>query len=144
MLDTANPSDLLLIQIMTGLRHRYESLNRRYEEELVNDFGANAPGKFTRSTWSGFFSRGRQLRWNLIRSAMRKARQSSCSPNWVLSVRPADFKSEYSQKNDVRRENLPKELAAKYNHRMFWLATEADRLSFQTPKDFTAETYSFL
>ena len=38
MLDTANPSDLLLIQIMTGLRHRYESLNRRYEEELVNDF----------------------------------------------------------------------------------------------------------
>ncbi len=73
MLDTANPSDLLLIQIITGLRHRYESLNRRYEEELVNDFRANAPGKSTRSTWSGFFSRGRQLRWNLIRSAVRKA-----------------------------------------------------------------------
>jgi len=51
MLDTANPSDLLLIQIMTGLRHRYESLNRRYEEELVNDFRVNAPGKSTRSTW---------------------------------------------------------------------------------------------
>jgi hypothetical protein len=31
MLDTANPSDLLLIQIMAGLRHRYESLNRHYE-----------------------------------------------------------------------------------------------------------------
>ena len=58
MLDTANPSDLLLIQIMTGLRHRYESLNRRYEEELVNDFRANSPGKPTRSTWSGFFLAG--------------------------------------------------------------------------------------
>jgi hypothetical protein len=74
MLDTANPSDLLLIQIMTGLRRRYESLNRRYEEELVSDFRVNAPGKPTRSTWSGFFSRGRQPRWNLIRSAVRKAR----------------------------------------------------------------------
>jgi hypothetical protein len=74
MLDTANPSDLLLIQIITGLRHRYESLNRRYEEELVNDFRVNVPGKPTRSAWSGFFSRGRQLRWNLIRSAVRKAR----------------------------------------------------------------------
>ena len=67
MLDTANPSDLLLIQIMTGLRHRYESLNRRYEEELVNDFRANAPGKFTRSTCPGFFFRGWQRRWNLVR-----------------------------------------------------------------------------
>jgi len=67
MLDTANPSDLLLIQIMTGLRHRYESLNRRYEEELVNDFRANAPAKFTRSTWSGFLFRGWQRRWNLVR-----------------------------------------------------------------------------
>jgi hypothetical protein len=74
MLDTANPSDLLLIQIMTGLRRRYESLNCRYEEELVSDFRVNAPGKPARSTWSGFFSRGRQLRWNLIRSAVRKAR----------------------------------------------------------------------
>jgi hypothetical protein len=74
MLDTANPSDLLLIQIMTGLRHRYESLNRRYEEELVNDFRVNAPGKSLRSTWSGFFSHGRHLQWILIRSAVRKAR----------------------------------------------------------------------
>jgi hypothetical protein len=39
MLDTANPSDLLLIQIMTGLRHRYESLNRQYEEQLIEDKG---------------------------------------------------------------------------------------------------------
>lgn len=31
MLDTANHSDLLLIQIMAGLRRRYESLNRHYE-----------------------------------------------------------------------------------------------------------------
>jgi hypothetical protein len=74
MLDTANPSDLLLIQIMTGLRHRYESLNRQYEEQLIKDFQVNAPGKSTRSTWSGFFSHGRQLRWNLIRSAVRKVR----------------------------------------------------------------------
>ena len=43
MLDTANPSDLRLIQIMTGLRRCYESLNRRYEEELVHDFRVNAP-----------------------------------------------------------------------------------------------------
>jgi hypothetical protein len=67
MLDTANPSDLLLIQIMTGLRHRYESLNRQYEEELINDFRANVPRKPTGSTWSGFFFRGWQGRWNLIR-----------------------------------------------------------------------------
>ena len=38
MLDTANPSDLLLIQIMTGLRLRYEFLNRQYEEQLIRDF----------------------------------------------------------------------------------------------------------
>ena len=75
MLDTANPSDLLLIQIMTGLRHRYESLNRRYEEELVDDFRANAPGKPMGSAWSGFFFRGWQLRWNLIRTAVRKGRR---------------------------------------------------------------------
>jgi hypothetical protein len=74
MLDTTNPSDLLLIQIMTGLRRRYESLNRQYEEELVHDFRVNVPGKPAQSTWSGFFSCGRQLRWNLIRSALRKAR----------------------------------------------------------------------
>jgi hypothetical protein len=45
MLDTANPSDLLLIQIMAGLRHRYESLSRHYEEQLINDFRLNAPTK---------------------------------------------------------------------------------------------------
>jgi hypothetical protein len=39
------------------------------------------------------------------------------------------------QKNDVRRENLLKELAAKYNHRMSWLGTEGYPLSFKTPKD---------
>jgi monoamine oxidase len=31
MLDTANPSDLLLLQIMAGLQRRYEPLNRHYE-----------------------------------------------------------------------------------------------------------------
>ena len=67
MLDTANPSDLLLIQIMTGLRHRYESLNRRYEKELVNDCRVDVPGKRMGSTWSGLFFRGWQGRWNLIR-----------------------------------------------------------------------------
>ncbi len=67
MLDTANPSDLLLIQIMTGLRHRYESLNRQYEEELINDFRVNVPGKPMRFTWSEFFFRGWQRRWNLVR-----------------------------------------------------------------------------
>jgi hypothetical protein len=74
MLDTANPSDLLLIQIMTGLRHRYESLNRQYEEELINDFRVNAPGKPTRPTWSRFLFSGWQRRWNLIKGAVRKAR----------------------------------------------------------------------
>jgi hypothetical protein len=78
MLDTANPSDLLLIQIMTGLRHRYESLNRQYEEQLIRDFRVNATGisarESARPSWSGFFSRGRQLRWNLIRRALRKVR----------------------------------------------------------------------
>jgi hypothetical protein len=46
------------------------------------------------------------------------------------------------QKNEIRRGNLLKELAAKYSHRMFWLATEEDRLSFRTPKDFEETTYS--
>jgi hypothetical protein len=81
MLDTANPSDLLLIQIMAGLRHRYESLNRHYEEELINDFRFNAPRKSlececipARPIWS-WFSFGRwQLPWNPIRRAPRKAR----------------------------------------------------------------------
>jgi len=43
MLDSANPSDLLLIQIMAELRHRYECLNHHYEEQLINDFRFNAP-----------------------------------------------------------------------------------------------------
>lgn len=48
------------------------------------------------------------------------------------------------QKNATRRFNLLSELMKKYNHRMFWLATEEHRLSFQTPKDFPASTYTFL
>jgi hypothetical protein len=42
MLDTANSSDLLLMQIVSGLRRRYESLNRQYEEQLIDDFRLNA------------------------------------------------------------------------------------------------------
>jgi hypothetical protein len=81
MLDTANPSDLLLIQIMAGLRHRYESLNRHYEEQLINDFRFNAPRKSlerecipARPIKSWFFLRRWQLPWNPIRRAPRKAR----------------------------------------------------------------------
>ena len=80
MLDTANPSDLLLIQIMAGLRHRYESLNRHYEEQLINDFRFSAPRKslarmYTHKTnLVGVFLRRWQLLWNPIRSAPRKAR----------------------------------------------------------------------
>jgi hypothetical protein len=55
MLDTANPSDLLLIQIMTGLRHRYESLNRQYGEQLIKDFQVNAPGKIHEVHMVGVF-----------------------------------------------------------------------------------------
>jgi hypothetical protein len=78
MLDTANPSDLLLIQIMTGLRHRYESLNRQYEERLIKDFRVNAPGisahESTRPSWLAFSVRKAQLLWNAIRSALVKLR----------------------------------------------------------------------
>jgi hypothetical protein len=70
MLDTANPSDLLLIQIMTGLRHRYESLNRRYEKELVNDFRVDVPGKRMGSTWSGLFFRGCKVGGTLLESLL--------------------------------------------------------------------------
>jgi hypothetical protein len=81
MLDTANPSDLLLIQIMAELRRRYESLNRQYEEQLVNDFRLNALRKSlervfipTRPTWSGFSFRRWQLLWKPVRSGPRKVR----------------------------------------------------------------------
>jgi hypothetical protein len=75
MLDTANHSDLLLIQIMAGLRHRYESLNRHYEEQLINDFRVNASGKSlerdcipARPTSSAFSFR----RWQLLSNAIKR------------------------------------------------------------------------
>jgi hypothetical protein len=81
MLDTANPSDLLLLQIMAGLRRRYESLNRHYEEQLTNDFRLNAQGKSfervgtpTRPIWSGLSFRGWKLLWNQIRGGRREIR----------------------------------------------------------------------
>jgi hypothetical protein len=81
VLDTANPSDLLLIEIMAGLRHRYESLNRQYEEQLINDFRFSALSKSLerifipmRPTLSGFFSLGWQRLWDPVRSAPRQAR----------------------------------------------------------------------
>jgi hypothetical protein len=70
MLDTANPSDLLLIQIMTGLRHRYESLNRRYEKELVNDFRVDVPGNAWGPHGRGFSSVGGKVGGTLLESLL--------------------------------------------------------------------------
>jgi hypothetical protein len=61
-----------------------------------------------------------------------------CEKEWGFR----QFRVIVIQKNKTRRDNLLEELANKYNHRMFWLATEIDRLSFQTPKDFEERTYS--
>lgn len=46
------------------------------------------------------------------------------------------------QKNDIRRKNLLIELRKHYNHRMFYLATEENRLTFLTPKDFETNSYT--
>jgi hypothetical protein len=81
MLDTANSSDLLLMQIMSGLRRRYESLNRQYEEQLIDDFRLNAPGKSfecepspRRLTWSEFAFRRLLLLGGPIRNVLRNVR----------------------------------------------------------------------
>lgn len=78
MLDTANSSDLLLMQIMSGLRRRYESLNRQYEEQLIDDFRLNAPSKsfdrepaHARLTWFEFAFR----RWQPLRNSIRSGRR---------------------------------------------------------------------
>jgi hypothetical protein len=61
-----------------------------------------------------------------------------CEREWGFK----QFRMIVIQKNDTRRANLLAELAKKYNHRMFWLGTEADRLQFRTPKDFNDKLYS--
>jgi hypothetical protein len=54
------------------------------------------------------------------------------------------------QRTDERRRNLLKELNAQYNHRMFWLTTEAAYKKdlgsdiFLTPRDYEEALYSFL
>jgi DNA-binding PadR family transcriptional regulator len=62
-----------------------------------------------------------------------------CEKEWGFR----QFRVIVIQKNDTRRANLLAELAKKYNHRMFWLGTEADRLSFQTPKDLAKANFTF-
>jgi hypothetical protein len=54
------------------------------------------------------------------------------------------------QRTEARREGLLKALRAKYNHRMFWLTTEASYREniggaiFKTPKDDAPTAFSFL
>ena len=54
------------------------------------------------------------------------------------------------QRTDERRENLLKQLNKEYNHRMFWLTTEAAYKKnlgsdiFLTPRDYEEALYSFL
>jgi hypothetical protein len=52
------------------------------------------------------------------------------------------------QRTEERRENLLRQLNKEYNHRMFWLATEAGYKAqiggkiFLTPKDYQNTGYS--
>jgi len=54
------------------------------------------------------------------------------------------------QRTDARREGLLKPLREKYNHRMFWLTTEAAYRAdiggaiFMTPKDDAPVPFTFL
>ena len=54
------------------------------------------------------------------------------------------------QRTDERRKNLLKQLNKQFNHRTFWLVTEADYKEniggaiFKTPKDYETAAYSFL
>jgi hypothetical protein len=54
------------------------------------------------------------------------------------------------QRTEERRKNLLKQLNTQFNHRTFWLATEADYKEniggaiFKTPKDYGTAAYSFL
>jgi hypothetical protein len=60
------------------------------------------------------------------------------------------FRAIVVQRTQERMENLLKELNKQYNHRMFWLTTEAaykkyiDGEIFATPKDWGKVAYSFL
>jgi hypothetical protein len=62
-----------------------------------------------------------------------------CVKDWGFK----QFRVIVIQRNDVRRANLLVELAKKYNHRMFWLGTEEDRMSFRTSKDPKELSHTF-
>ena len=70
-----------------------------------------------------------------------------CEKEW-LDFR--QFRVIVIQRTDERRENLLRQLNKEYNHRMFWLATEASYKTdiggeiFRTPKDWEKVGYSFL
>jgi Replication-relaxation len=63
---------------------------------------------------------------------------NKCEKEWGFRK----FRVIVVQKTQTRRDNLLAELAEKYSHRMFWLATETDRLTFRTPKDSSETTYT--
>jgi hypothetical protein len=69
-----------------------------------------------------------------------------CEKDWGFR----NFRVVIVQKNDVRRQNLLRELHDKLPHRMFWLTTEKAYKSgiageiFGTPKDYADRRYSFL
>jgi hypothetical protein len=71
----------------------------------------------------------------------------ACEKEWT-SFR--QFRVIVVQRNDTRRQNLLKELEARYKNRMFWLTTEdackqdIGAEIFKTPKDAEQRSYSFL
>ncbi len=54
-----------------------------------------------------------------------------CEKDWDFK----QFRTIVVLRNDIRRENLLEALHEKFNHRMFWLSTEEDHLTFKTSKD---------
>ena len=70
-----------------------------------------------------------------------------CEKEW-LDFR--QFRVIVVQRTHERRENLLRQLNKEYNHRMFWLTTEANYKNdigggiFKTTKDFENTVYSFL
>ncbi len=71
----------------------------------------------------------------------------ACEKNWGTFRK---YRVIVVQPTDQRRQNLLTQLHEEFNHRMFWLTTERlyrediGRAIFQTPKDRTERTYSFL
>jgi hypothetical protein len=72
---------------------------------------------------------------------------NKCEKEW-LDFR--HFRVIIVQRTGERRNNLLKQLSTQFNHRTFWLATEADYKEniggtiFKTPKDYESAAYSFL